>query len=175
MSDDQSYPIGRVRAPASATAAERAQWIDAIAEAPKRLRAVVVGLGDEQLDTPYRPGGWTVRQLAHHVPDSHMNGYVRTCLALTEQEPTIRPYDEKAWAELPFARSGPIAVSLDLLDAVHERWVPLLRDLADADFKRAFYHPDNGRTLLETHVALYAWHGQHHVAHVTRLREREGW
>lgn len=175
MSDDLRYPIGRFRPPSHVTAAERAHAIERIASAPRLLREAVSDLDDRQLDTPYRPGGWTVRQVVHHVPDSHMNAYVRTCLALTETEPTIRPYDEGAWAELRFARTGPIDVSLVLLAAVHDRWVPLLRDMNAPDFERPLFHPDNGRMTIDTLVALYAWHGQHHAAHIDRLRERENW
>jgi hypothetical protein len=175
MNDDLRYPVGRFRPPSDFSAGDRAQWIDAIAQTPAKLRAAVTDLDDAQLDTRYRPDGWTVRQLVHHVADSHMNAYVRSCLALTEQEPTIRPYDEGAWAELPFARSGPIAVSLDLLTALHGRWVPLLQGVQPADFERPYRHPVSGRTTLHGLVALYAWHGQHHVAHITRLRAREGW
>lgn len=176
MSDDLRYPIGRFKPTSAPTAADRREWIKAIEEAPAELRAAVAGLDDRQLDTPYRDGGWTVRQLVHHVPDSHMNAYVRTCLALTENEPTIRPYEEAAWAELTFARLGPIDISLDLLAALHARWLGVLRGMSEADFSRRLIHPEHD-TLMTTAalVELYAWHGRHHVAHVTRLREREGW
>jgi uncharacterized damage-inducible protein DinB len=139
------------------------------------MRAAVARLTDEQLDTPYRDGGWTVRQVVHHVPESHLNSYVRFKLALTEHEPTIKPYFEDRWAELEDARTAPIELSLNLLDAVHGRWVWFLRSLKPTDFERAFQHPDLGKVTLDKNVALYAWHGRHHVAHITSLRERMGW
>jgi uncharacterized damage-inducible protein DinB len=172
---DLRYPIGRFRRPASSSPAERAAAIAAIADAPARLRQAVAGLTPEQLETPYRPGGWTVRQLVHHVPDSHLNAYVRCKLALTEDEPTIRAYHEDRWAELPEARSAPIEISLSLFESLHRRWVPALEALAPADWERPLVHPESGRQNVEQLVALYAWHGRHHVAHVTALREREGW
>lgn len=136
---------------------------------------MVAGLNDQQLDTPYRPGGWTVRQLAHHVPDSHLNSYVRFRLALTEDEPTIKPYYEDRWAELPDARTAPIHTSLALLGSLHERWVLLLRSMAPEQFARTFRHPELGLMTLDKNLALYAWHGQHHVAHIAGLRERMRW
>jgi uncharacterized damage-inducible protein DinB len=172
---DPRYPIGPFRRPAGLSPAERAAAIAAIAEAPARLREAVAGLAPDQLDTPYREGGWTVRQLVHHVPDSHLNAYVRCKLALTEEEPTIRPYDEALWAELPEARTAPIEPSLELLDALHRRWELALRALAPADWQRPLIHPESGRQSVEQLIALYAWHGRHHVAHVTELRRREGW
>jgi len=132
-------------------------------------------LNEAQLDTPYRDGGWTVRQVVHHVPDSHMNAYIRFRLALTEHEPVIKPYDEAAWAELVDAKSAPPEISLTLLDALHDRWVRLLRSMSDADFLKQFRHPELGVVPLEKNLALYAWHGKHHVAHITRLRERMQW
>ena len=143
-------------------------------EAPEPA-VVVKGLSDEQLDTPYRDGGWTVRQLAHHVPDSHMNAYIRTKLALTEDDPVIRPYDEQRWAMLPDSERTPIETSLDLLDAVHARWVTLLRATAPEDFERPLRHPESGPLTIGLLILQYGWHGDHHVAHITRLREREGW
>jgi uncharacterized damage-inducible protein DinB len=172
---DLRYPIGPFRRPAGLTPDERTAAIAAIDEAPARLREAVAGLTAEQLDTPYRPGGWTVRQLVHHVPDSHLNAYVRCKLALTEDEPTIRPYHEDRWAELPEARSAPIEMSLALLEGLHRRWVPALRALAPADWRRMLVHPESGRQSVEQLIALYAWHGRHHTAHVTELRRREGW
>jgi uncharacterized damage-inducible protein DinB len=154
---------------------ERRSAVDAIAATPSALRAAVKGLTDAQLDTPYRPEGWTVRQLVHHVADSHMNAYTRFRLALTEDNPTIKPYDEAAWAELPDARSLPIGVSLDLLDRIHERLVHLLRATKDADFRRTLQHPENGPMTMDSLLAVYAWHGRHHTAHVTGLRERMKW
>lgn len=169
------YPTGRWRRPEGANAADRQFWIEDIATTPLALRAAVAGLGDERLDTPYRPGGWTVRQVVHHVPDSHLNAYVRTCLALTEDRPTIRPYDEAAWAELTPARTASVEPSLTLLEALHERWVALLRSLDDGAFGRALEHPDLGTLTLTDLLSLYAWHGRHHTAHVIELRKRRGW
>jgi uncharacterized damage-inducible protein DinB len=181
MSDDAGvrdlrYPIGRFSVDGDITAAQREQWIDEIAHAPGSLRVAVDDLSPAQLDTPYRPGGWTVRQVVHHVPDSHLNSYVRFKLALTEDAPTIKPYDEARWAELSDSRDVPIAVSLTMLEALHERWVGLLRSLTPSDFRRTVRHPEHPRPMtLEHMLGLYAWHGRHHVAHITALREREGW
>ena len=175
MTTDLRYPIGRFERAASHTKASRAQAIDAIAEAPANLRRATQGLTDTQLDTPYRPGGWTVRQLVHHVADSHMNAYVRTRLALTEENPTIKPYDETKWAELTDAKSLPVGVSLSLLDGIHERWVSLLKTLAPAHFSRTLMHPDNGPMTLDNVLDTYSWHGKHHVAHVAELKKRSGW
>ena len=133
------------------------------------------GLSAQQLDTPYRDGGWTVRQVVHHVPDSHLNSYIRFKLALTEEEPTIRPYMEDRWAELPEAKTAPIELSLSLLEDLHKRWILMLRAIQPAEWKRTFRHPEIGPMTLEKNLALYAWHGRHHVAHVTALRERMGW
>jgi uncharacterized damage-inducible protein DinB len=146
-----------------------------IAEAPANLSAAIAGLNDEQLNTPYRDGGWTVRQVIHHVPDSHMNAYIRFKLALTEVEPTIKPYDEAAWAELSDTRNTPIEVSLTLLESLHARWVVLLQSMTDADFQKQFRHPERGVVTLEMNLAMYAWHGKHHAAHITSLRERRQW
>jgi uncharacterized damage-inducible protein DinB len=175
VTPDLRYPIGRFQFPASVTAVERKEFITAIEAAPAALRQAVARLDDAQLSTPYRPGGWTVRQLVHHVPDSHMNAYVRFRLALTETEPTIKPYAEDRWAELADATASPVQDSLDLLDSLHRRWVALLRSMSDVDFARTFRHPDLGIVRLDKNLALYAWHGRHHVAHVTALRERMGW
>ncbi len=153
----------------------RKTCLDEIAGTPANLRSAVKGLSDAQLDTPYRAGGWTVRQVVHHVPDSHLNSYVRFKLALTEDEPTIKPYAEDRWAELADTKSTPIEVSLTLLESLHDRWVRLLRSLSTEDWKRTFRHPDLGAMNLEKTLALYAWHGRHHVSHVTELRKREGW
>jgi hypothetical protein len=151
------------------------QWITEIAEAPAKMRAAVAGLTPQQLDTPYRPGGWTVRTVIHHVPDSHMNAYIRFKLALTEDQPTIKPYDEKAWAGLADYSSTPIEASLALLEGLHERWVQLLRSLSEADYMRQFHHPELGVVRLDGTLAAYSWHSRHHVAHITALRERMGW
>ncbi len=172
---DLRYPVGRYQPLETVTAADRDGWITDVAAAPAALRAAVEGLNDEQLDTPYRPGGWTVRQLVHHVADSHYNALVRFKLALTEDEPAIKPYDEARWAELADSR-GPIAPSLAILDGLHARWIDLLQAMDEADWPRTFFHPERGRALrLDWTLGLYAWHGRHHVAHVTRLAEREGW
>ena len=172
---DLRYPIGKFERPESLTDDQRRAYITHIEEAPAKMRAAVAGLNDQQLDTPYRPGGWTVRQLVHHVPDSHMNAFIRFKLALTEDIPTIKPYLEARWAELADAKS-PIAPSLDLLDALHKRWVVLLRSLAPADWQREYLHPEHNRKMsLDQTLALYSWHGRHHVAHITALRERNSW
>jgi hypothetical protein len=168
--EDLQYPIGRYKA-----GSDLARSIDEIAAAPAQLRAAVAGLTPEQLDTAYRPGGWTVRQVVHHVPDSHINSYMRFRLALTEDEPVIKPYDEQKWAELADSRTAPVDVSLALLENLHERWTLLLRSLTPADWKRAFRHPELGVVNLEWNAGLYAWHGRHHVAHITSLRNRMGW
>jgi uncharacterized damage-inducible protein DinB len=175
MSEDLRFPIGKFSWPAGMSADERERYIARIAAAPARLRAAVAGLSDQQLDTPYRDGGWTVRQVVHHVPDSHMNSYTRFKLALTEDEPTIKPYDEAAWAKLSDSVKTPLETSLSLLESLHERWVTLMRLMSDTDWKRRFVHPEHGPVSLERNVALYAWHGDHHVGHVTALRKREGW
>jgi hypothetical protein len=173
---DLRYPIGPfVRPEQPLSAAQRSDAIEAIAETPARLRAAVSGLTPEQLDTPYRPGGWTVRQVIHHVPDSHLNAYIRFKWALTEERPTIKPYHEDRWAELPEARTAPPELSLALLEALHARWVLTLRSIPPADWERTLHHPESGVLRLDQVLALYAWHGSHHVAHVTSLRERQGW
>jgi uncharacterized damage-inducible protein DinB len=172
---DLRYPIGKPERKPSLSADERRAAIDAIAAAPAMLRTAVQGLSDAQVDTPYRPGGWTVRQLVHHVADSHMNAYTRFRLALTEDTPTIKPYDEKAWAELPDMRALPVAVSLDLLDRLHERLVFMLRATPASAFARTLNHPENGPMTLDALLGVYAWHGRHHTAHVTSLRERMKW
>ena len=172
---DLRYPIGRLERRASLSADERRAAIDAIAAAPAKLRTAVKGLSDSRLDTPYRPGGWTVRQLVHHVADSHMNAYTRFRLALTEDNPTIKPYAEAAWAELVDARTLPIGVSLALLDAMHERLVHLLRATPPDAFARTLNHPENGPMTMDALLGVYAWHGRHHTAHVSALRERMKW
>jgi uncharacterized damage-inducible protein DinB len=172
---DLRYPIGEYESRETLTPAERANAIAHIAAAPKRLRDAVAGLSHQQFDTPYRPGGWTVRQVVHHVPDSHMNSYVRFKLALTENEPTIKTYDEARWADLQDSRDTPVEVSLALLDALHHRWDVLLRSMRPSDFARRVRHPERGTMTLDDMLGLYAWHGRHHVAHITSLRAREGW
>ena len=172
---DPRFPIGKFSFPGSVTEADRAAFISDIEQAPAKLRAAVTGLSAQQLDTPYRDGGWTVRQVAHHVPDSHMNAYVRYKLALTEDVPTIKPYEEARWANLADTKSTPIEVSLVLLENLHDRWVRLLRSLGPEDWKREFRHPEMGVVSLERNLALYAWHSKHHVAHITELRKKMGW
>lgn len=172
---DPRYPIGRFVPPEEVTEVHIQEWINQIAEMPARLRQAVAGLSAAQLDTPYREGGWTVRQVVHHVPDSHLNSYVRFKLALTEEAPTIKPYDEQAWARLGDSRDTPVEVSLRLLEALHQRWVVLLRGLKEEDWQRSFVHPESGPTTLARTLGLYAWHGSHHVAHITELRKRMGW
>ena len=175
MTTELRDPIGKFKWEGDATAEQRQQLIDEIAGTPARVRAAVEGLSAEQLETPYRPGGWTVRQVVHHIADSHLNSYVRFRLALTEDEPTIKPYHEDRWAELEDARTAPLEVSLALLESLHERWVQLLKSLKAEDFARTFRHPEMGVVSLDKNVGLYAWHGRHHVAHITGLRERMGW
>lgn len=172
---DLQYPIGKQKIEEHLTENQRHRFITEIAETPAKLRAAVQGLSQEQLDTPYRPGGWTVRQVVHHLPDSHLNAYIRFKLALTEDLPTIKPYHENLWAEMPDAKSGPVEVSLTLLDSLHQRWVLLLRSMTAADFDRPFVHPEMGRMTLEKYLSVYSWHGKHHVAHITSLRQRMGW
>lgn len=173
---DLRYPVGSFQFDGDVQPRTREQRTSDIAAAPAHLREAVAGLTAAQLDTPYRPGGWTVRQVVHHLPDSHLNAYTRIKLALTEDEPTIKSYEEALWAELPDARTGPIEPSLALLESLHQRWLLLLRQMRPADFERRFRHPEHGRIFrVDEAVALYAWHGRHHVAHITSLRQRMGW
>jgi len=171
---DLRYPIGEFVMPAAMTPAMRADAIDAIAAFPMKMRAAVKALSESQLDTPYRSGGWTVRQVVHHVGDSHMNALIRLKLALTEENPTVKPYDEKLFAQLPDQRL-PIDVSLTLLDGLHARWTAVLNGMAPPQFARPLYHPEIGAITIDYQVQTYGWHSRHHVAHITRLREREGW
>lgn len=172
---DARYPIGKYSPPKDITADMRDKAIEEIAATPAQIRAAVHGLNDAQLETPYREGGWTVRQVSHHLPDSHMNAYIRWKFALTETEPTIKPYDEAAWANLEDAAHAPVEVSLKLLESLHERWVRLLRSLKPGDFAKTFVHPDHGVRTLDWMLFLYAWHGRHHEAHITELRKSRGW
>ncbi len=174
METDLRYPIGKFQPAENVTDIQRGALIAAIAETPEKLKAAIAGLNQAQLDTPYRPGGWTVRQVVHHVPDSHMNSFVRFKLALTEDEPTIKVYDEARWAELADAKA-PIEPSLLLLESLHKRWILLLNSLTPSDWQRTFRHPERGTVTLENNLQLYAWHGRHHVAHITSLRERNNW
>ena len=173
--DALKYPVGRFDPRAVVAPAARPALLESLANAPARLREAVARLDDAQLDTPYRDGGWTVRQVVHHVPDSHMNAYIRTRLALTEENPTIRPYAEEAWARLADARTMPVDVSLELLDALHARWLVLLRSLDDADWQRTLMHPDLGAMTVANVLGMYEWHGRHHLAHITGLKNRMGW
>ena len=168
---DERYPVGKFAWEENLSDARRNELIGQIAEAPAKFRAALTGLSDQQLDTPYREGGWTVRQVAHHLPESHMNAYIRFKLALTEDFPTIKPYDEKRWAETPDTKAS-VAASIE---ALHVRWVTMLKALTAADLKRKLKHPELGEVTLERYLGLYAWHGRHHVAHITSLRERKGW
>lgn len=172
---DLRYPVGTFEFTGPLDDQQRQKFIDEIEETPARMRAAVAGLSNEQLDTPYRPEGWTVRQVVHHMPDSHLNSYVRFKLALTEEQPVIRVYDENLWAKLDDASHAPIDISLDLLESLHRRWVLFLRSLKGKDFERTFQHPELGTVTIDRNIALYAWHGRHHVAHITSLRERMGW
>ena len=179
MNTDESlrYPTGRFQRPnRPLEPADRRRMIDVIARTPDEMRAAVRGMSEPQLDTAYRPEGWTVRQVVHHVPDSHLNAYVRFKLALTEDTPTIKPYDEAEWAKLSDVRDTPIETSLTLLSAMHDRWVRLLRAMGPGDYGRKLNHPDWDAPLsLDAVLALYAWHGPHHTAQITSLRERMGW
>ena len=173
---DPRYPVGAFSKPAGTLSQmERKSLIADVAETPERLRRAVGGLSAEQLDVPYRPDGWTSRQVAHHLPDSHMYAFIRLKLALTETEPTIKLYDEAEWAKLPDVRGTPLETSLVLLDSLHRRWVVLWESLSEAQFARALRHPDFGIMRVDQLLAQYAWHGRHHVAHITSLRERRGW
>jgi len=173
---DPRYPVGKFEAPTSISPQQRKEWIAAIEEAPRRMREAVTGLNEQQLNTPYRDGGWTVRQVVHHVPESHMNAYIRYKLALTEDTPTIKPYMESKWSMLPDIQPTPIEVSLQLLEALHVRWVTLMKVMKEQEWKRKFHHPEMGKDVsLEAVLGMYAWHGRHHVAHITTLRKSKGW
>jgi uncharacterized damage-inducible protein DinB len=173
--NDLRYPIGKFTYDGHLTEDQKRAFLDEVAQTPKNLRAAVQGLSEAQLDTPYRPGGWTVRQVVHHLPDSHLNSYLRFKLALTEDEPTIKPYAEDRWAQLADTQATPVEVSLTLVESLHDRWLRLLRSMTPEQWKRTFRHPELGTTTLEKTLALYAWHGRHHVRHITALRERSGW
>jgi len=173
--DDFRYPIGRFSPPASSGPEVRAAQFETLRLLPERLQDAVNGLNDAQLDTPYREGGWTARQVVHHIADSHANAYVRFKLALTEEWPTVKPYDEAAWANLSDSRSQPLDASLAFIAALHTRWTALLETLSEGDFQRGYNHPKMGRQDLTTALAIYAWHSRHHTAHITSLRSRQGW
>jgi len=163
---DASYPIGRFQFPDTVTPAMRGQWLDDIAQTPSRIRSALEALNTAQIDSPYRPGGWTARQVVHHVADSHMNSYIRCRLALTEDEPLVKPYHEDRWARLTDASEAPVELSLSLLDALHHRWMILLRSLSPEEMQRTFRHPEMGLMTIEKNIALYSWHGKHHTAHI---------
>ncbi len=172
---DPRYPVGKFSPPQGPVPAEeRAQLLNQVAEAPAKLRAAIKGLNETQLDTPYRDGGWSSRQVVHHVADSHMNAFIRFKLGITEDNPTIKPYPEHLWADLADQKL-PIDVSLPIVDNVHQRWVTVLRSMKETDWARTFQHPELGVQRLDRSLALYAWHGRHHVAHITSLREQKGW
>jgi hypothetical protein len=172
---DPRYPIGRFIPPSALDSTAREDCISRIAATPAQLRAAVAGLTEPQLRTAYRDGGWSVAQVVHHLPDSHMNSYCRFKLAVTEDDPTIKPYNEVRWAELPDASATDLHTSLTLLEALHERWVVFLRSLTTEQWDRTFQHPERGPSSLSRTLALYAWHGDHHVAHITTLRANRGW
>jgi hypothetical protein len=169
---DPRYPIGKFHAPESISAGDRPRYIEIIASAPARLRAAVAGLSARQLDTPYREGGWTIRQVVHHVPESHMNAYIRFKLALTEMDPVVKPYDEAAWARLNDIADTPVETSLGLLDCLHQRWVIVMRGMTENDWAKRYIHPesDRGAMPLDVVLAMYAWHCDHHIAHVRQTR-----
>lgn len=173
--EELRYPIGRFEWKGEITPEQRQLWIEDIEGLPNKLREAVSGLTEAQLHEPYRPGGWTVRQVVHHMADSHMNSMIRFKLALTEQQPTIKPYDEAAWAELKDSSQAPIELSLVLLEQLHERWGRLLRSLHQEQWERNFVHPDSGVVRLDVNLGIYAWHGRHHTAHITELRRRNQW
>jgi DinB family protein len=172
---DPRYPIGKFTYDSPPDEAQRKRFIDDIEKTPAAVRAAIQGLSPQQIETPYRDGGWTVRQVVHHVPESHMNAYIRFKLALTEDAPTIKPYLEDRWATTEEVHSTPLEVSLAMLDSLHDRWVRLLRSLNPEQWKRNFHHSALGNVPLEKNLALYSWHGRHHVAHITELRKKMGW
>lgn len=173
--EDLRYPIGRFTPPKQLDDAARRECIRTIAETPARIRAAVNGLDEARLETPYREGGWTVRQVVHHLADSHLNAYVRFKLTMTEETPTIKTYEEKRWAETADARTAPAETSLLLLENLHRRWVAFLESMTPADFARKLNHPENGPMDLDGLLALYSWHGRHHEGHIVNLRKRMGW
>ena len=173
ISEDMRYPVGKFDR-ATIGPEKRSEFIQTIADLPRNIASAVDGLTEAQLDTPYRTGGWAVRQTVHHVADSHLNSFCRFKLALTEDTPTIRPYEEALWADLADSKL-PVEVSLSLIDGLHQRWVTLLDAMSDTEFERQFDHPESGKWTLDAALAMYAWHSRHHTAHITRLREREGW
>jgi uncharacterized damage-inducible protein DinB len=174
VTPDPRYPVGKFEMPTSFGESDRKSRLTDIEALPRKMREAVKDLSQQQLDTPYREGGWTVRQVVHHVPDSHMNAYIRFKLALTEDVPTIKPYKEDEWAKLADAKMN-IDVSLTLLEAVHARWVAVLKAMTPEQYGRKFKHPDMGEHTLDSYLALYSWHSRHHLAHITELKKRKGW
>ncbi|MDQ3221417.1 MAG: putative metal-dependent hydrolase [Acidobacteriota bacterium] len=174
MNEDLSFPIGKFNSEYNPTPESRLEFIKTISDLPSNLTAAVSGLNEGQIDTPYRPGGWTVRQTVHHVADSHFNSFCRFKLALTEDLPTIRPYYEDRWAELG-DNNVSAELSLKIIEGLHSRWASLLESMSDLDFQKRFNHPETGAWTLEKALAMYAWHSRHHTAHITRLREKNGW
>ena len=175
IEQDLRYPIGRLKIEGDITPDMISAFIKDIDEAPSNLRKAVDGLSEKQLNTPYRPEGWTIKQVVHHLPDSHINCYIRFKLALTEDNPVVKPYDEAKWAELSDSFNTPVSVSIDFLSSLHSRWVNLLKTLSPTDLQKTFRHPQYGEVTLARTIALYAWHGKHHIAHITSLRKRMGW
>ncbi|GJM30302.1 MAG: putative metal-dependent hydrolase YfiT [Cyclobacteriaceae bacterium] len=170
------YPIGKFKAPYRVTTQDRERYIMDLEKLPGKLRTGVESLTEAQLDVPYRKHGWTVRQVVHHLSDSHLNSYIRFKLSLTENQPIIKSYDEKAWAELPDSQQGPVEFSLDLLESIHRRWVYLLRNMKESDWKKSFRHPETNKVIpLDLNLSLYSWHGKHHLAHIESLISRQGW
>jgi hypothetical protein len=170
------YPVGKFSVPTSFSPAELKEWLNILEELPSKLQREVNGMTDEQLDTPYRDGGWTVRQVVHHLADSHVNSYCRMKLILTEDHPTIRPYLEAKWAELKEAKTAPVAISLDILFAIHKRMLLMLNNVSTEELDRTYFHPETQKTsTLKALIALYAWHSRHHLAHITQLKKRRGW
>ncbi len=176
MTTDLRFPIGSFSFEGHISAEQRLNWISDIAHLPTRLAAALDDLNAEQLDTPYRPEGWTVRQVTHHIADSHLNSFTRFKLALTEDQPAIKPYYEERWALLSDTLQAPVELSTTLIAALHERWVYLFRSMSDADYGRTFFHPESLKVFrLDEVLGTYSWHGRHHVAHITTLRNRMGW
>lgn len=174
--DTSRYPIGQFKKPEAIAAEDIEQWISDIASFPNQIRTAVAHLTDEQLNTAYRPGGWSIRQVVHHCADSHLHSFIRFKLALTEDKPTVKPYYEERWAELPDSSQAAVALSLHLLDGLHQRWVLLLRSLSAADINKSFIHPEHGKEIfLDECIGLYAWHGRHHLAHITTIKQMKGW
>lgn len=175
MTEELKYPIGKYE-PQAFSAEQKEQWLLDIQWLPEQVEHALLNLDEVQLQTPYRPQGWTVHQLVHHIADSHMNAYIRFKLGLTEDNPTIKPYEENQWALLADTRELPVNISITILHALHKRWITVLRDIADEQWNRTVFHPGSKTTMsLWFLLGMYAWHGRHHVAHITRLREREGW